>query len=1182
MHWLEESRAETTLWPRFGTALDDTFTLGASVGKGGKNRPEDVRALKKRLIELGFDWLDPDTEVDKATIAAIQLFQSIMRGKQTVSGDGLVSVPGKAGTTLAWLREANAPRWQLMPEGSEAEGFLNYERTDTKDQYDYGTNWMADAIRGAGAKYRDDYLKSHASAPLLSINDVSLPHGGSNPDHGGHETGMACDARLPRNDGKGAGSITWKDKIYDRDATRAQIKAVRAQPNVSFVFFNDPVLIGEKLCSKLDGHDNHFHFQLRPPALASSSALLLEEEWATPFDEPKAPRRSSLTWSFNVVDESDRPLEGERYILHQDTQTEDGTLGKGGRASLSKIDPEKPFLFEVAGRVCGIKEGVVLMTEAPGTEYGGTFFDWSTADDDAKADKEFWPEYERRRKSALASREGPATFWQHEHLTRRLVQLRKKYRDPAAGRVPVFQAIPVQIRTGPTVRFTRNDCAVIWVETETPALLRVTVKPRSATAAGTPIVRHGATVRAGGRNFAAVLIPGLAEDTSYLYTLELAPLPAKRKIPDEEPELKSAFPQLSRAVQESARKQLRAASFDGNEWLGFRTLRRRYDADLRFAYGSCRKWPNDRSGQEDIGADTMLELGKWLAAHDREKQWPQFLFFIGDQIYADDIGTRQGLAIGKQRWGSRIPGRGDTINGAWAGRFAERFTAVGQPKLNRKYRIDNHALWEIPIEKKDTPKGLLHNKPAGDSSIPAHPDVPPLGQATKIHAADFAEFSYMYEAAWTSDMPVRRVLANVPVFMIFDDHEVTDDLNFDFNWADIVYNSDDSAMPYWTDTIADGLAAYWFYQGWGNLAPEEWKRDPRAKLVQQHLENATDALPQLRALLRASLPSAKRMQTKREVASDSPLNWDFKLPIVSPVFCVLDTRTKRGLLPSKGPAFDDHLMQPPDLSWLQTQLESTDAETAFVVATTPMLLPGTLPVAMTVKRVKIPVLKDIVVTESLRRERDMDTWPANASWGDLLGLLVNLSKSSKTLKTVVALSGDVHFNYNMMGALRKADIEKQPGVKGGREDGRGFLFPYLLQLVSSPIRNQLDAERVKKLQMFVEDDSVVAGLKKFIPDSLQLIRKLLFKSSMTRGTFDFDGMKLRVGGFRNTKDPRRTVLPDNAVALVHVNLAKDASGKSFELAENYLTGAATPPSFAYRLTSSGAKMTTPDFDAAKK
>jgi hypothetical protein len=226
-------------------------------------------------------------------------------------------------------------------------------------------------------------------------------------------------------------------------------------------------------------------------------ALLLEEEWARPFDEPKAPRRSSLTWSFSVVDEADRPLEGERYVLHQESHTEDGMLGKGGRASLNKIDPEKSFQLEVAGRVCAIKEGAVLLTEAPGAEYGGTFFDWSTADDDAKADKEFWPEYERRRKTALAPREGPATFWQHEHLTRRLVQLRKKYRNPASGLVTVFQAIPVQIRTGPMLRFTRNDCAVIWVETETPALLRVTTKPRTASPAGAAIVRHGATVRVG-------------------------------------------------------------------------------------------------------------------------------------------------------------------------------------------------------------------------------------------------------------------------------------------------------------------------------------------------------------------------------------------------------------------------------------------------------------------------------------------------------------------------------------------------------------------------------------------------------------------------------------------------------------------------------------------------------------
>src|SRR5947207_314344 len=58
---------------------------------------------------------------------------------------------------------------------------------------------------------------------------------------------------------------------------------------------------------------------------------------------------------------------------------------------------------------------------------------------------------------------------------------------------------------------------------------------------------------------------------------------------------------------------------------------------------------------------------------------------------------------------------------------------------------------------------------------------------------------------------VRRVLANVPAYMIFDDHDVTDDWNLTARWRDRVH-----ASPAGRRIIANALAAYWAFQGWGN------------------------------------------------------------------------------------------------------------------------------------------------------------------------------------------------------------------------------------------------------------------------------------------------------------------------------------------------------------------------------
>src|SRR5919201_234883 len=58
---------------------------------------------------------------------------------------------------------------------------------------------------------------------------------------------------------------------------------------------------------------------------------------------------------------------------------------------------------------------------------------------------------------------------------------------------------------------------------------------------------------------------------------------------------------------------------------------------------------------------------------------------------------------------------------------------------------------------------------------------------------------------------VRRVLANVPTYMIFDDHDITDDWNLTREWRDQVWRS-----PGGRRVVAGALAAYWAFQGWGN------------------------------------------------------------------------------------------------------------------------------------------------------------------------------------------------------------------------------------------------------------------------------------------------------------------------------------------------------------------------------
>src|SRR5262249_20936785 len=63
---------------------------------------------------------------------------------------------------------------------------------------------------------------------------------------------------------------------------------------------------------------------------------------------------------------------------------------------------------------------------------------------------------------------------------------------------------------------------------------------------------------------------------------------------------------------------------------------------------------------------------------------------------------------------------------------------------------------------------------------------------------------------------VRRLLANIPSYMILDDHEVTDDFNMTRDFCKGIYGN-----PLGRRVIQNGLAAYALCQHWGNV-PEQF------------------------------------------------------------------------------------------------------------------------------------------------------------------------------------------------------------------------------------------------------------------------------------------------------------------------------------------------------------------------
>lgn len=246
--------------------------ITASVGPGGRNDPVDVRAVQRKLGALGYYAGTADGLCGPKLQAAIRLFDAVVRAVPELERGSaeLASArrldPGELAEQ--WLRAPNAPAWTRMPRSGT--GFSNIDI----ERHDYGTSWLADTIRDAGARYETSY-RATARAPLMLTNDASLRAGGDTRDHETHETGLDLDVRPARRSGNGP--LNYRQPAYDREATWAQIKAFLDSPNVEQVIYNDPEILARaeadaryrgRIATDAAGvHDNHFHVDLRPPAI---------------------------------------------------------------------------------------------------------------------------------------------------------------------------------------------------------------------------------------------------------------------------------------------------------------------------------------------------------------------------------------------------------------------------------------------------------------------------------------------------------------------------------------------------------------------------------------------------------------------------------------------------------------------------------------------------------------------------------------------------------------------------------------------------------------------------------------------------------------------------------------------------------------------------------------------------
>ncbi len=436
-------------------------------------------------------------------------------------------------------------------------------------------------------------------------------------------------------------------------------------------------------------------------------------------------------------------------------------------------------------------------------------------------------------------------------------------------------------------------------------------------------------------------------------------------------------------------------------------------------HGSCRKPHSGRPGDGLARADAHLAAQLALPADARDA-WPSALVMSGDQVYCDDVagpmlraihgflqrcglpderlaGTEEaGIACASEllRHPSGYYGR-DTLLPRTSGNaaLADLFFAGVRKPVFTTANAHNHlvTLGEVLA------MYLLAWSPVPWEGL----DLSPPPGLDARHAERWARERRAVEAFRDGLAEVRRVMAHLPVAMIFDDHDVTDDWNLSREWEEAAYGH-----PFSRRIIGNALIGYLLNQAWGNR-PEAFGA-PLLDQVQQVLDapggDAHDAL-------------VEQLLRWRE--------WHYTWPTEPPLM-VMDSRTHRWR--SEGsPRRPSGLLDWEGLTDLQQALRGHPA--VLLVASAPVF---GVKLIETLQRVATYLGRPLMV--------DAENWMSHPG---AASTVLNIFGHPQTPQTFVILSGDVHYSFVY-------DVELRPQARRGlRGDA-----PRIWQLCSSGLRNQ--------------------------------------------------------------------------------------------------------------------------------
>ena len=446
---------------------------------------------------------------------------------------------------------------------------------------------------------------------------------------------------------------------------------------------------------------------------------------------------------------------------------------------------------------------------------------------------------------------------------------------------------------------------------------------------------------------------------------------------------------------------------------------------VRIVHGSCRK-PHGQRRDALATLDHILE-----ATHGDPEARPQQLYLTGDQIYADDVAP--GLLALCQEVGRAALGRPapeplpDTGDGG-----PDRLAPGHRDHVVRHHAgftgpaLDCHLMslaefygmylliWSDELWPRDR---------AGRAALPAAGDAGPARGAVLEFARTLPR--------------VRRALANIATYMIFDDHDVTDDWNLHRRWHEHVHR-----RPLGRRMVQNALAAYAVFQGWGN-EPDQFTGDrPGGRLLADlGAWDGQEGVTCEAVRGRLGLPSA---------ATVAPVRWDYQVDTPSYQAIVLDTRTQRGFRPGGNGLAAPALLGPDAMArQLTDRLAARGREVPVTVLVSAAPVFGH---PMIEAKIQLKRIKAIEWYEQGPAAVDREAWSLDpAAFEALLATLV-------PFRRVVILSGDVHYGFagsvaywdRRLGAERRARFVQCTSTPLKNEDRRTRLLGGVPTVVQVP------------------------------------------------------------------------------------------------------------------------------------